>query len=412
MANTILTPSMITREALRVLHQKSNFIGNTSRQYDSRFAQSGAKIGTNLDVRLPPKYTTRSGSTFTSQNVVERKVALPVSTVLGIDTTISDVEMAMSLDNFRQTILEPAMAQLSATIESNAMTSLYKYVPNYVGTVSSQLDYKKFQQAGQVLTENLAPSDNQRTMLLTPASRVEFSDAVKGLFQSSDNIDQQYREGKVGKTGGFNVFENTLIPTHTPGAWGGTPLSNGANQGNAGTGNAWISTSDIITDGWTAGAAILKAGDVITFAGVNEVHPESKVSLGKLKKFVVQADVTADGSGNAPITVSPGVISGGAYQNVSNRVADNSAIVVLGTASTAYGQNLAFHKDAFAFVTADLEVPRGVDMAAREVYDGVSMRFIRWFDGDTGEFKSRFDILHGYAALYPELACRAVYQLT
>lgn len=412
MANTILTPTMITREAQRILHQKINMVGNMQRQYDSRFAQKGAKIGTTLDLRLPPKYTTRTGSTFTSQNIVERKVSLPVATVYGIDTTITDVELTMSLDNFRGNIIEPAMAQLASTIEAAALTSLYKYVPNYTGTVSSQLDYKKFQQAGQVLTENLAPMDNNRTFGLTPASRVEFSDAVKGLFQSSSNIEEQYREGVVGRTGGFNVFENTLLPTHTPGTLAGTPLSNGANQGNAGTGNAWISTSDIITDGWTAGSAVLKAGDIITFAGVNEVHPETKQSLGKLKRFSVVSDVTADGGGAATITVTPGVIAGGAYQNVTNRIADNSAIVALGTASTAYGQNLAFHKDAFAFVTADLDIPRGVDMAAREVFEGVSMRFVRWFDGDAGEWKSRFDVLCGWAPVYPELACRTVYQLT
>lgn len=412
MANTILTPQMITRESLRVLHQKINLVGNMNRQYDSRFGQSGAKIGTSLDVRLPAKFTTRTGSTFTSQNVVERKVNLPVSTIHGIDTTITDLEMALSLDDFRNRIIDPAMAQLASQIEYYTLNNVYKSVAQYVGTVSSQIDYKKFQQAGQVLTQQLAPMDNNRTFGLNPYSRVEFSDAVKGLFQSSDNIEQQYREGKVGRTGGFNVFENTLIPTHTPGAHGGTPLSNGATQGNAGTGNAWVSTSDIITDGWTNSTLVLNPGDIITFAGVYEVHPETKVSYGTLKRFVVQSAVTSSGGGAATITVSPGVIAGGAYQNCSNLIADNSAIVTLGTASTAYGQNLAFHRDAFAFVTADLEVPRGVDMAAREVYEGISMRFVRWFDGDTGEFKSRFDILHGSVATYPELACRVVHQLS
>ncbi len=410
MANTILTPTMITREAQRILHQNLNIVGNMNRQYDDRFANKGAKIGTSLDLRVPPKYTVRTGSTFTSQNVVERKVNLPVATIKGIDTTISDLEMAMSLDNFSDVILKPAMAQLAAQIEYDTVSAMYKKVPNYAGTVSSQIDYKKFQQAGQVLTENLAPS-SQRCMILDPASRVEFSDAVKGLFQSSDNINKQYKEGIVGRTGGFDVFENTMMPAHTTGTYGGTPLTNGANQGSTGADNAWVETSSIITDGWTATTTVLKAGDIITIGGVFAVHPETKVSTGVLKRFTVVSDTTTDGSGNSTFSISPAIISGGAYQNVTNRAADNQAITVLGTSATAYGQNLAFHKDAFAFVTADLEIPRGVDMAAREVFDGISMRFVRWFDGDSGEFKSRFDVLYGYAAVYPELACRLVHQL-
>ena len=119
------------------------------------------KKGTSLDLRLPAKFTVRTGSSYSGQNVVERKVNLPVATVKGVDMAISDLEMALSLDDFSKTILEPAMAQLAAQIEYDAISALYKYVPNYVGTVSTQLDYKKFQQAGQVLTENLAPSSQR-----------------------------------------------------------------------------------------------------------------------------------------------------------------------------------------------------------------------------------------------------------
>ena len=409
MANSILTPQIITREALRILHAQSNFLTKINRQYDSRFAVNGAKIGTNLDVRLPNKFTVRTGSTYSGQNMVERKVSLPVATIKGVDCTITDTELTMSLNDFSDQFLKPAMNQLASDIEYSAMLAMYKTVPNSVGTVSTQIDYKKFQQAGQRLTENLAPTSD-RTFLLNPASRVEFSDAVKGLFQASSNIEDQYREGMVGRTGGFDVFENTMIPVHTTGTYGGTPLTNGATQGSTGSGNAYVATSSIVTDGWTSGGTSLKAGDIVTFAGCYDVHPETKVSTGVLKKFVIVSDVS-NTTGAITMTVSPGVIAGGAYQNCSNRIADNSAIVVLGTSATAYGQNLAFHKDAFTFVSADLDIPKGMDMAARERFGNISMRFVRWFDGDAGEWKSRFDILHGMAALYPELACRLVHQL-
>jgi hypothetical protein len=400
----------ITREALRVLHQKLNFVNKVNRQYDDRFAKSGAKIGDTLYVRLPNKYTTRTGATLAVQNSVQRKVDLPVSTQKGVDLSFSSVEMTLKLDKFSDQYLKPAMAQLAATIESDAF-SMYKKVPNYVGAVSGQLDYKKFQQGGQALTENLAPQDDMRYAHLSPKSRVEFSDAVKGLFQDSANIKEQYRDGIVGRTGGFNVFENTMIPTHTPGAHsGGTPLTNGSNQGNAGTGNAYVATTDLVTDGWT-GSNTLKAGDIITIADVYAVHPETKVSTGVLKRFTVVSDVSDTGA-DMTITISPAIISGGAYQNVDALAGDGKAITVLGTASTAYGQDLMFHRDAFIFATADLEdmSPYGVQ-CYREVFDGISMRVIRGYDINNDLAPCRIDVLYGYVAAYPELACRHVYQL-
>lgn len=413
MANSLLTPNQVTREALRILHQKCNFVGNVNRQYDKRFAVDGAKIGTSLDVRLPNKYTIRTGSTLSAQDTVERVVTLPCATQKGVDLNFTSVDLTMSLDDFSRRILEPAMAVLAANIESDAF-SMYKDVHHTAGTVGTQIDYKKFQQAGQKLTESLAPRDNMRTMTLDPASCVEFSDAVKGLFQDSDNIAKQYKEGKVGRTAGFNVYENTLIPAHTPGTHttGSTPLVDGASQGNAGTNNAFVSTTDLVTDGWAASTAVLKEGDIITITGVNSVHPETRADTGNLQQFVVQEDVTSTAGGAATFEISPAIITGGAYQTVTASPADNAAITPFGTEDVAFGQNLAFHRDAFIFATADLiDVSRYGAWGAREVYDGISMRLARQYDINNDQIPARIDVLYGYVAPYPELACRLVHQL-
>ena len=414
MANTVLTPSEILREAYAIAHQKSNAVMRMNRQYDGRFAQKGAKIGQSLDVRLPAKYTTRTGNTMSTQNHVERSVALPLATIKGVDLSFGQEELTFSLDDFSERVLEPAMSQLMATVEADVLTGLYKTVANYAGVATETLatnGYKKFQQCGQYMTEQLAPVDSNRTLCFQPVARVEFSDAVKGLFQSSQNIEQQYIEGKMGRTGGFECFENTLMPAHTPGAHGGTPLVAGGSQGNAGTGNAYVATTDLVTDGWTVSTEVLKAGDIITLAGVYDVHPETKQSYGRLKRFVVQEDVTSDGSGNGTVTISPAIITGGAYQNVDAGPADNAAITVLGTASTTYGQSLAFHKDAFAFVTADLEDPSQYGAwGAREVMDGLSLRIWRAGNITDGTFPCRLDIAYGYASIYPEWATRLIYQ--
>lgn len=414
MANSILTPTMITREALRVLHQKSNFLGAVNRQYDDKYAQTGAKIGSTLNVRMPSKYSVRTGATLSAQDHIERSTPLSVSSQYGVDVSFTSVELTMSLDDFSKRIIEPAMAQLAAKIESDCMVQAYKLVNNYTNaTTNAVMTYKYFQQNGAKITEQLGSLAN-RNAILSPASKVEFMDAVKGLFQDSGNIAKQYREGMMGRTGGFDVFENTLVPSHTTGSLAGSPLTNGATLGTSTTANAWVSSTAMEIDGATS-ATTIKAGDIITFSGVYDVHPETKTSTGKLKTFVVQSDVTLTTAATSyTVTVKPGLMwgSGNAYQNayIPGGTTDNLTVSRIGAASTAFGQDLFFQQDAFVFATADLEdVSRYGAWGARESMDGISMRIARQYAISSDTVPCRIDILCGFAGLYPELASRHLY---
>lgn len=419
MSNTILTPLMITREALRVLHANLSFLGNVNRQYDDKYAVTGAKIGSTLNIRMPSKYSVRKNATLTVQDHVERSTPLSVQNQYGVDVTFSSAELTLSLDDFSKRIIQPAMAQLASQLEGECLATALKYVANFTGTTTTPLDYKQFQKMGQYITENLGPKSN-RTAILNPLSRVEFSDAVKGLFQDSQNIRQQYRDGIVGRTGGFDVYENTLLPGHTIGSLSGTPLTTGASLGVSATTNVWMATTTFTIDGATSGTT-LKAGDVVTFGttaqGLVECHPETKMSLGRLKNFVVLEDAQADSTGAIEITVSPAAIwgSGNAYQNciLTKANTDNMTVTVWGAASTSVGQNLAFHEDAFVFATADLENVGSLGAwCARDSMDGISMRLVRQYDitGDT--VPCRIDVLWGFAPLYPELAAKNIHSLS
>lgn len=408
MANSILTPTMITREALRVLHQKLNFLSNCNKQYDDRFAQSGAKIGTSLNVRLPSKYTVRKTATASYQDHVERSTPLVQASQYGVDVSFTSVELTLSLDDFSKRIIDPAMAQLAATIEGDALLAAYKLVPNYTGTTSTDLTYLAFQQNGQKLTESLTPA-GERVGVLNPRSRAQFTDAVKGLFQDSGNIAQQYKEGIIGRTGGFTNYENTLVPAHTIGTLAGAALTTGTGNATTTTANSWVSQTDVSVTGATA-ATTIKAGDILTFGtladGFVDCHPETKTSYGKLKTFVVQSDVTLTTQANTyTVTVKPGIMvgSGNAYQNVIMTGADTSGLTVTnwGAAGTAVGQSLFFHKDAFAFVSADLEdVSKYGAWGARDSMDGISMRIGRQWDITNDRFPCRIDVLWGFAGLY------------
>lgn len=398
MANTILTPTAVTRAALAILHQKLNFIGNVNRQYDDQFAKSGAKIGQSLKIRLPNEYTVRTGKTLDVQDTSEISETLTVSTQKGVDVNFSSVELTMDLQDFSDRVLEPAMSVLAANIESDAM-SMYKDVYNEVSDVGAVITLDDVLDGAQKLTEALTPG-SQRTLNLNPQDNRDLVDELKGLFNPQANISKQFREGMVANNfvGFQKVFENTLWPTHTTGTDDGTGdyLINGADQTGA--------TLTVDT-----GAGTFKKGDIIT-VGINRVHPETKADTGQLQRFVVTSDVAASATS---IPISPSIVISGSRQNVVEAPADNAQVfkresdnsTAIGNAAD-YKISLGYHKDAFVFATADLVMPKGVDFTAREVMDGISMRVIRDYDINNDQFPCRIDVLYGYKTVRPQLATR------
>jgi hypothetical protein len=391
MANALLTPSVITKEALAILHQKLNFVGNINTQYDDQYAKSGAKIGNDLKIRLPNEFTVRSGATLSSQDVAESSTTLTVDTQKGVDFTFSSEELTMHIDEFKDRYLEPAMSVLASNIESDAL-SMYKDVYNFYSGVGAANSFGNITQAQKLLTDSLAPYGD-RSYLHNPQSVVDMLADTKGLFQDSSSISKQYKDGQLGKIAGFEHYENTLMPVHTTGTAAATTgyLVNGASQ----------SGSSLTVDGGTT--TFLK-GDVITIAGVNRVHPETKANTGVLQQFVVTAD---SGTSATTLAVSPAITATGGRQNVSAVPADNAAISKIGGGASAdWQETLAFSKNAFAFATADLILPNGVDFAAREVSDGISMRIVRDYAISSDTMPCRIDVLYGYKAIRPQLAAR------
>lgn len=395
MANTILTPTAVTREALRVLHQKLNFVGSIDRQYDDSFAKTGAKIGDSLKIREPNEYVVRTGINMSAQDTTETSQTLQVSTVKGVDLNFTSQELTLSLDDFSQRILQPAMSVLAANIEADAL-SMYKDVYNLVDQDTTAFSWNTVLNGRKALNDSLAPMDNQRKALLSTTSSVKLVDALKGLFQDSGEISKQYKEGMMGRSAGFDFFENTLLLNHTTGT---AAKTTGYTVNGAVTANG--SAAVVVQTGSTT----FKKGDVFTVAGCFRVHPETKVSTGVLQQFVVTTDY-AGGAGS--VAFAPAIYTTGGKQNVvAAGLANSSAIVkVAAGASEIIQPDLVFHKNAFTFATADLLLPSGVDFAAREVMDGISMSIVRDFAISDRSFPCRIDVLYGYKTLRPQLACR------
>lgn len=401
MANTLLTISMITREALAILENNLKLTGRLSRKYDSKYGIEGAKIGTTLNIRKPSRYVGTTGQALSVEDSTESQVALTLTTQFHVDIQFSSVDLALSIDDFSKRFLRPAIATIANKIDFDS-AALYKKVYNNVGTpatVPTQL--VTYLQGGQKLDEEACPMDGQRTIVMTPAMQVQIVNALTGLFQSATAIAKQYMTGHMGTAIGAEWVMDQNIRTHTYGVRGGTPLVNGASQ----TG------SSLVTDGWTAAIATrVLEGDTFTMTSVNAVNPQNRQNTGDTRDFVVTADTASDGSGNMTIPISPAITPGSTnqFRTVTASPADDAALTFTGAASADSPQGLYFHPDFATMAMADLPLPDGVDRAARVSDDqlGVSMRMIRAYDINTDNWPCRIDVLYGHQALYPELACR------
>jgi hypothetical protein len=314
----------------------------------------------------------------------------------GVDMNFSDQDLALRVEDFTARHIEPAMSVLAAHIENDAM-SMFNSVYQAVNNVGAPIGTRQVGQARKLLTDALAPNGD-RTLILNTQDNLDYIDAVKGLFQDSASIAKQYREGMTGRSAGFDVYENTLIPTPTTGTMPALTAMTVSGAGQTG------SAVNIVAAG--ANTTTFAVGDVVTFAGCFRVHPETKQSTGDLQQFVVTAAFTANGTTPAALSISPAIVITGARQNVSASPSNTGAVAKIGGASAVYRPSVAFHRDAFTFATADLPLPKGTDMASRKVMDGISMRMIRDFDSVNARFITRLDVLYGYTAQRPELAAR------
>jgi hypothetical protein len=299
------------------------------------------------------------------------------------------------LQDFSERILEPAMTVLAANIEADAL-NMVKDVYQAVNNIGSAITLNKVLTARKLLTDALAPQSS-RSLLLNTQDNLDLVDGLKGLFQDSSTIAKQYREGMVGSTAGFgDIYENTLLASQTT----GTALS-----ATTYTVNGAVTTNGSTTVTVAVGATTFKQGDVFTVAGCNRVHPETKVDTGVLQQFVVTADYVG-GAGN--LSFAPAIYTSGGRQNVTaGGMPNGNAITKVGGASAVYKPSLAYHKDAFTFVTADLEdVSKYGAWGAREVMDGVSMRIARQYAIGTDTIPCRIDVLYGYKTIRAQLAAR------
>lgn len=408
MANTSLTADVVAKEALVILENELGVLKRMHRAHESEFSNSvnGYKIGDTISIRRPADFTVRSGATLSTQDVIEGKTTLTIDQQKGIDFQFTSTELTLKIDDLSERVIKPAMSSLINDITNDVMTQMYRGVYNWVGTPGNTVDsFADFAKAPERL-DLMAVPQSERAAAFSPTDYWGFVGSQTALYMNGVATDA-FRRGEMGMVAGIDTLMSQVVPTHTVGPLGGTPLVNGASQNVTydTAKNTW--TQSLITDGWTAAAANrLKAGDIFTIANVQMVNPKTKVTTGVLQQFVVTADVSSDGSGNLTATISPPIITSGPHQTVNSVPADNAAITVLGSASTAYRQNLVFHKNTMGVAFVPMEMPQAAYNGSRQSYKGISVRVIPIYDGTNDISKWRLDVLYGRKILDPRLATR------
>lgn len=398
MPNTLLTIAMITRQASMILENNCVFLKQVTRSYDDQFAKNGAKIGSVLNVRLPIQSQYSSGQGIVLQDAVETSVPITLAKQYQRSFEFPTASFTLDIDDFSERFIAPHMANMANQIDGDGL-ALASQIYNVVGTPGVvPTDLQTYLNARVALANSACPMDDTLAVVINPQMEATLVNNLKGLFNQTTEIGRQYKEGTMGRTIGFKFSMDQNVSVETIGAWAGsTPIVTTAPANGA---------TSIVTQGWATSAQVLKNGDIVYFAGVDQVNPQSKADVGTLQPFVVQGNVTSGGGGSATINFQPPMITNGAQQNITALPAANAVITVYGGSGVLTPQGLAFHKQAFCFATADLERAGMGDMDDRVVNKGVSTRVVRVYDINTDRKPCRMDVLGGWAVIRPQLACR------
>lgn len=412
MANNLLTISKITNEALAVLENELTFTSEVNRDYEDQFAVSGAKIGNTVNVRKPGRFIGTLGPALGVEDFNETSIPVVLDTQFHVDTQFTTQDLALSLDMFSHRVLKPCIAAIGNRIDRDGLLMAKNAVGNIVGTPgTAPTGLITYLNAGAYLDAEAAPRDGRRAVVVEPFTSAVIVDSLKGLFMPDRKISEQYQKGLMGRdSAGMNWKLDQNVVSQVFGSWASTAGAitvNGASQGLA-TGWSYSSILNITS----TQVGVLNQGDTFTIPGVFGVNPQNRQSYGKLRNFVVQS-TTVLAAGNTSVTIVPALIYSGQFQNVTSSPAASAAVlpfsIATGTANAVTSpQNMLFHRNAFTFACADLELPQGVHFAGRasDKDVGLSIRIVRQYTINSDAIPTRLDVLYGWRPLYPELACR------
>ncbi len=400
MANAVLTTSVIAKEALAILDNNLVMAKQVNRGYESEYTSArGYEVGDTITIRRPTDFTVRDGATSTNQDVVEGSTTLVINKQKGVDFGFTSLELSLNIKELSDRVIKPAMVQLANQIDADLM-ALYKFVPNWVGTAGQTINsFTDFALGPQILDQYAVPLTD-RAATLSPVDHWGLLGSQTALYMQ-DVAKGAYRQGSLGMIGGGDTYMSQNVPAHTVGSDVTTVTFNSSITTSTTT---YASVKTTMQQTATIAGGTVNPGDVFTTLHVNAVNPVTKADLGILKQFTVISYAANS------LVFYPAMIFSGPFQNcvmaTGTTDINGDAIVFVGTASTAYRQNMVFQRDAFALAMVPMVAPPGAVDVARESYKGTSVRVIPTYDGTNDVSNFRLDVLYGVKAVDPRKATR------
>ena len=399
MANTLVTSTIVAKEGLAILKNMLSFSKNVNRDWQDEFSSNmsrGYAPGTTIQIKRPPRYFYRAGTVAAPQTTVETTVPLTLSAG-GCDIRFSTLERTLSLTKLEEKI-RAAMAPVANEIDRQGCQLARFSTFNLINAAGALPTTQAL--AIQAMTDTNARLDNmgtpvgdgQRAFIMNPRLNGAMIQGYAGLFNSQSKVAGQYSTGYMQDSFGLSPAMTQNIDVHTNGAATATNV-NGAGQ-----------TGSTITVNAITGGTLAR-GTIINLPGVFAVNPQTRTTTGELADFVVTADALLNATS---ISVSPALTVTGAFQNVTASPTTAAAYTIRGAASTAYGANVAFHKDAFTLAMVPMLAPpenMGA-LVSRQSSDGFNMKVTQYYDGANDVCNMRIDVLFGWAATYPELSSK------
>ena len=398
MANSLITPTWVTKEVARILVNNLKFAANVNRSYDDQFSHDGAKVGYTVNARLPQRFVTNKGQALVVQGIQDSVVPITLTDQANVGVSFSTASLTMEVDDYRNRYVRPAAEQLANTVDFDGLNRCSKEVATEVGTLgtppaSQTAANQLYLNAGVALTQLAAPVDG-RVLVISPAMMANLVGQNLVLFNPTAQISEGFRKGQFASdTLGFEqLYQDQNTWRRTAGTYSASGTVNGAGQ----TGNS------IAISGLTGS---LNAGDIVRFAGVDWVNPQNYSDTGVQAGFTLLAPAA---TGATTLSISPAIVATGNLQNVTASPANGAPITIDATTGATGDIGLGYHPDAFALVMSDLDMPQGV-WAAERVRSkelGISIRFVKAYDIFSDQSPARLDILYGWKTIRPELAVR------
>jgi hypothetical protein len=411
MTNQVPIQTIVAKRALSRLQNKLPMTTHANKDFQSELSDSQKRAGGIINVTKPPLYDVRSGEIMQVQSTIVPSISTSLN-MFGVDISASQLDLQISYDQVQSGMIDGALdgaaSALAAKIEADGF-ALAKKVANVVGTPGTAItDPGILASAGALITSNGGLiGEGNRIGLLNSFQNANFATGVKTYFNPATTVNAAFADGLLGNGYGFTLYDEPVASTHTAGVYGGSPLVDGP----------LAEGFTIATDGWTATTTTLNVGDTFTIAGVYNRNPQTGLSTGALKNFVVAEQTTTDGAGDSVITIGEdGLILSGPRQNVVITAASNAdgqAITVTsGASGVTSKESLVYDKNAFTFAMVPLaKVPSNMGVMSTVVSDkmsGLSISMKEGYDITNNQRVVRFDVLYAWLETYPQIAARVL----